>query len=265
MTALVWDQIGQRFYEGGVDRAVLYLQDGTGIPWSGVTSVTEEVSGNDSSPIYFDGVKYADLMALGDFSGSLKAYTYPDEFLEFEGVLEVGNGLFVTNQPVGRFGLSYRTKIGNDVDGENLGYKIHILYNLSAIPSSKNYETYSQEGNAMEFEWAITSIPGEVVGFRPSAHLIIDTRQMGSLLLEDLENTLYGDEFRDAELPDISTLTSFIGGWVIIRITDNGDGTWTATGPDNLITMLNSTTFQILQANAIYQDANTYMISDTTY
>lgn len=264
MTSLVWDQEGTRFYESGVDRGVLYLQDGNGVSWNGLLSVNEDSPVTDAAAIYFDGIKYADLLALGEFSGTLKAFTYPDEFLEFEGILEINNGLFVTNQPVNRFGLSYRTKIGNDLDGDQ-GYKIHILYNLLATPSQQAHETQTADVSAMEFEWTITSIPGKVSGFQPTAHLIIDSREMGELLLQDIENTLYGNEFDDAKLPPISTLTSFIDNWVIIRITDNGDGTWTATGPDELITMLDATTFQIIQANARYLDADTYVISDLTY
>jgi len=265
MTTLVWDEVGTRFYEAGVDRGVLYLPDGTGIPWNGLISVNESVSGSEGDPLYFDGVKFANVMALGDFSASLRAYTYPDKFLQFEGVLEVGNGLFVTNQPTDRFALSYRTKVGNDVDGYDLGYKIHIIYNLTAISSEKNYETLSGDQNIIEFEWNITAIPDEVPGFRPSAHLILDSRHVGALLLKDIENTLYGDDLNNAFLPPLSTLTTFIGNWVIIRITDNYDGTWTATGPDSLITMLDATTFQIIQANAEYLDANTYRIGDLTY
>lgn len=265
MTALVWDQVGTRFYEAGVDRGVLYLPSGVGIPWNGLISVTETVSGNEGTPIYFDGVKFANIMALGDFAASLKAYTYPDEFLQFEGILEVGNGLFVANQQATRFGLSYRTRIGNDVDGFDIGYKIHVLYNLTAIPTAKNFQTLAIDNRTVEFEWNVTGIPGEVAGFQPTAHLIFDTRSMGPLLVQDIENTLYGNELNDPMLPPISTLTSFIGNWVIIRITDNFDGTWTASGPDDLITMLDTTTFQIIQANAEYLDVDTYIISDTTY
>jgi hypothetical protein len=265
MAALVWDQIGTRFYESGVDRGVLYLADGNGVPWNGLISVSEKLSGNEGTPVYFDGIKYADIFAAPDFSATLKAYTYPDEFLEFEGILEVGNGLFVTNQQSSRFGLSYRTKIGNDIDGEDLGYKIHILYNLTAIPSQKNYQSFLTERSAMEFEWSITAIPGEVLGFLPTAHIILDSRKIGPLLLHDIEVTLYGDEHLNPSLPSISTLTSFISDWVIIRITDNYDGTWTATGPDSLIKMLDATTFQIIQANARYVDTDTYAISNSTY
>lgn len=265
MTAVVWDEVGTRYYEAGLDRGVLYLPSGNGVAWNGLLSVNEQVSGNEPTPIYFDGIKYASIMALGDFSANLRAYTYPDEFLQFEGTLEVGNGLFVTNQPTTRFGLTYRTKIGNDVEGDDLGYKIHVLYNLTATPTQINHQTFAADHGAIEFEWNISAIPGEVSGFQPTAHLIFDTRLMSPLLLADIESTLYGNELDDAMLPDISSLTSFIGGWVIIRITDNFDGTWTAEGPDDLITMLDATTFQIIQANAEYLDADTYVISDTTH
>lgn len=264
MTALVWDQVGSRIYEAGVDRGVLYLSDGNGVPWNGLISVVEKASRNIGSPIYYDGVKYADILTISDFSASLTAYTYPDEFLEFEGVLDAGNGLFITNQQSGRFGLSYRTKIGNDTEGDDLGYKIHLLYNLIAIPSQKSYQT-SISGNPMEFEWDISATPTKIPGYRPTAHIILDTRFMSPSLLQDIESSLYGNALDDAKLPPISTLVSFIGEWVIIRITDNLDGTWTATGPDELITMLDGTTFQIIQANAVYLDANTYAISDLTY
>lgn len=263
MSLLVWDEIGTHFYEAGVDRGVLYLPDGNGVPWNGLINVTES-SENQATPVYFDGIKYADILTFGDFSGTIKAYTYPDEFLQFEGILEVGNGLFVNNQQPNRFNLSYRTRIGNDID-ENYGYKIHILYNLIATPSEKSYDTMSVDKSAIEFEWSISAIPDKISGFKPTAHLIIDSRKMGPLLLQDIEDTLYGNEFDDAKLPPLSTLTSFIDNWVIIRITENGDGTWTATGPDNLITMLDATTFQIIQANARYLDADTYLISDLTY
>jgi hypothetical protein len=265
MTAVVWDQIGTRFYESGVDRGVLYPPDGNGVPWNGLISVNEVVAGVEGSPIYFDGVKYADDIVPGEFSASLKAYTFPDEFLECEGILEVANGLFVGNQQPLRFGLSYRTMVGNDVDGEEQGYKIHILYNLIATPSEKNYQSLSADSTPTEFEWTITAIPDVIAGFRPSAHLIFDSRKTSPLLLQDIETTLYGNEVDAPTLPSMSTITSFIDSWVIIRITDNYDGTWTASGPDSLITMLDGTTLQITNANAEYSDANTYTIANLTY
>lgn len=264
MATLVWDDVGARIYETGVDRGVLYLPNGIGVPWNGLISVTEQ-SSVDSEGLYFDGVKYGSHRALSEFSATLAAYTYPDEFLEFEGVLYSNNGLYLANQPAKRFGLSYRTRVGNDIDGVDAGYKIHILYNLIAEPSERNYQSLSAETEVVDFQWEISAIPSEVPGFRPTAHLILDSRLMSATLLADIENTLYGDNVTDATLPPISTLVSFIGNWVIMRITDNLDGTWTVEGPDEFITMLSGTEFQITQANAVYLDVNTYNISDVTY
>lgn len=265
MPTITWDALGERFYELGVDRAVLYPPNGVGVPWNGLIGVTEKLSGAESSAIYFDGVKYADTSAPGDFSGTLKAYTYPDAFAELEGTYEIGNGLFATSQQPQRFGLTYRTKIGNDEDGSDHGYKIHILYNLLAIPSQKNYQSVSTGTEVVPFEWSLTAVPSEIPGFRSTAHLIFDTRHMSPELLADVEDALYGDGISAPTLPAPSTLASFIGGWVIIRITDNGDGTWTAVGPDNLISALSPTSFQINQANAKILDPDTYLISDLTY
>lgn len=264
MTAITWDDVGQRFFETGVQKAVLYLPDGSAVPWNGIKSITEKTVGAESSPLYFDGVKYAESSSIGTFAGIIRAYTYPDEFLDLEGVVGVSNGLYVTNQEPKRFGLSYQTKIGNDVEGADLGYKIHVLYNLLATPSDTT-NTSNFGNDPIEFEWSVSSIPGIISGYRPTSHLIFDSREMGELLLKDIETTLYGDEFVNARLPDISTFISYANNWVIIRITDNLDGTWTATGPDELFTMLDATTFQIIQANAVYLDSDTYAISDSTY
>lgn len=264
MTTLTWDDVGTRFFEVGVDRGVLYLPDGSGVAWSGLISVNESAQGNESSPVYFDGVKYGDVAVAGDFSATISAYTYPDEFLQFEGVIGVGNGLFVANQNQPRFGLCYRTRVGNDEDQEE-AYKIHLVYNLTATPASKNYQSVGGQNDPLEFEWSVTSMPSETPGLRPSSHLIFDTRQMGARLIEDVENTLYGSPVIGPRQPPLAFFVNYIHDWVIMRITDNTDGTWTATGPDEMIAMLDATTFQILQANAVYLDADTYRIGDLTY
>lgn len=263
MPTLLWDEAGTRVYESGIDRGVLYLSDGAGVVWNGLISVNEIVEENEISPTYFDGVKITEIVVPGNFAATMTAFTYPDEFLEFEGTVDIGNGLFATNQRQKRFGLSYRTMIDSDSDVQH--YKIHILYNLLAVPSQKNYQTLSNSPNPIEFEWNLSAIPGEINGYRPSAHLIIDTRYMSPDLVRDIEGTLYGEGINSAVLPEIITLTNFISNWVIIRIVDNLDGTWTAIGPDTRITMLDATTFQILNANAEYIDGDTYVISTLTY
>lgn len=264
MTALSWDTTGTRYFETGVDRAVLYLPDGKAVAWNGFVSISEKVVGAEQSPVYFDGVKYGDAISAGDFAATIKAITYPDEFLDVEGVVFIDNGLHITNQEPKRFGLSYRTKIGNDVEGADLGYKLHVLYNLIATPSQKTYDTFGG-ANVTMFEWNVTAVPNVVAGYRASSHLIFDSREMGALVLKDIEDTLYGYEGVDARLPEMTSLISFVDNWVIIRVTDNYDGTFTISGPDELVYMLDSTTFEVIQANSTYTDANTYIISDTTY
>lgn len=264
MTRLQWDQPGERIYETGVDKGVLYSPNGGGVAWNGLISVSEKTVGNEVQAVFYDGVKIAEAMSPGDFAGTLRAFTYPDEFMELEGVVGAGNGLFLGNQEPLRFGLSYRTGVGDDLEGLDLAYKIHVLYNLLAIPAQKTYQT-TQGIDAMAFEWTITAIPEQIPGYRPTAHLIFDTRHMDPLLITDIENTLYGTEITAPELPPISTLVSYSAGWVIIRITDNNDGTWTAEGPDDLFSMLDAETFQIIQANAVYLDDDTYAITDSTH
>lgn len=262
MTKLLWDQTGERIFETGVDRGVLYL-NGTAIPWNGLTSVKENLAEQTAEAFYFDGVKYIDSPAMGDYASTIRAYTYPDEFCEYEGDLSLDDGLYATNQGNKSFGMTYRTLVGDDLSGIDAGYKIHILYNLTAIPEGVTYQTLNSSAEAFEFGWTVTSTPDRVTGFRATAHAIVDSRYLPSELLGLLEDILYGTETEDAELPTLQELTDFLAGWGLITITDNGNGTWQADGPDTLITMLDSTTFQITGVNAIYLDADTYEVSTT--
>lgn len=204
MTALVWDGVGDRVYETGVDKGVLYLSDGRGVPWNGLTAVEDRTVAT-VTPLYWDGVKYNDIFTVGDFAGSLKAYTYPDEFMEFEGIQEVDNGLFVTGQTPKTFGLSYRTRIGNDLSS-NLGYKIHILTNLTAVPSTKAFRTNSRTMSAVEFEWNLTAVPVHIPGYRPTPHLMFDTSKSSPEMIADVEAMLYGSDTTDPQLPPLENL-----------------------------------------------------------
>ncbi len=261
---LAWDEVGDRIYETGVEKAVLYLPDGSAIPWNGLTAVEEQFPRDTTMAIYYDGVKSDDVLTSGDFSASLKALTYPDEFLEFEGVVDVGNGVFVHDQTMKLFNLSYQTKVGNDVEGDVYGYKIHILYNLTAVPSPMSYDTLSADPAAMEFEWTITTIPPEIAGYRATSHVVVDSRTVDPIFLAELEVALYGSATEDALLPPMSELVSESQAWYRISITDNGDGTWTAETPyDELIEMVTADTYVIHQANVTYVDTDSYIISDT--
>lgn len=263
MAELVWDQVGDRLYEIGISKGVLYKDDGYGVAWNGLTAIEEDVS-TATEPVYFDGVKFNDIVTIGDFSAVLRAFTYPDEFLKYEGTLKDQTGFYVMNQPQSRFGLSYQTKIGDDINGIEAGYKIHVLYNLTATPTSRNYETLGEDVEPLEFEWSLTSIPEEIENFRPTAHVIFNSRELDPNLLNDIEDLLYGDELNDPKLPSLKGLATFIRKWDRLIITDNGDGTWTAeSNIEGIITMLDATTFQIDSDTATFIDAISYTISSS--
>ena len=264
MASIIWDQVGSRLYENGLDRGVLYLPDGSAVPWNGLTAVIENFD-NSTEAVYFDGMKVNDLVVLGDFSASLKAITYPDEFIELEGLGVVRDGLFVADQRPKTFALCYRTHIGNDVNGDSLGYKIHILYNVTAIPSAQTYASFTIDPSLTEFEWVLTAVPQEVPGFRPTAHIILDSRKLDPWMLEEMELMLYGDSFTDASLLTFADLVTYMQGWFRVQIIDNGDGTWTAISQrDGFITFLGMEEFMIEHVNAFYLDEDTFEISDTT-
>jgi hypothetical protein len=207
MSVLTWDGTGQRFFETGLDRGVLYLEDGSGVAWHGLTAVDERTIGAQTSPVYWDGVKIDDVVSVGDFSATLKAITYPDEFSEYEGVVESTNGLFVTGQMPGFFGLSWRTKVGNDVNAL-LGYKIHVATNLIAVPTQKSHRTQTNNPDMEEFEWTLTSIPSRVPGYKPTAHLIFETAKSTPEFVTLLEEMLYGSVSTNAYLPSLGDLVS---------------------------------------------------------
>jgi hypothetical protein len=208
MTRLIWDAAGTHRFEQGVDRGVLYLPNGTVVPWNGLTGVDEDTSDTIIEEYYLDGVKYLVRRDAGDFSGTLKAITYPDEFLPFDGNGEFNPGIFAADQPVmGTFGLSYRTKMGNDSNVE-ASYKIHVLYNQTAKISGKSFSTASKAVTPAEFAWSITGVPMAVVGYRPTCHVVIDSSRLRAGVLTVLENALYGSSSTAAYLPDPATLVA---------------------------------------------------------
>lgn len=207
MSKLKWDKTGERFFENGVSNGVLYVQnsDGTyanGVAWNGLTSVTQSPSGAEVSPVYADNIKYLNLMSAEEFSATIEAFTYPEEFEQCDGSAEVKGGFKIGQQKRKKFAFCYQTKIGNDVDAD-LGYKIHIIYGCIAAPSERAYETVNESPEAMTFSWEISTEPIEVTGFKPTAHVEIDSRAFGtgsgqiapSVLTSILDN-LYG---RDAD------------------------------------------------------------------
>lgn len=268
MTGLVWDQVGDRTFESGVDRGVLYLPDGSAVAWNGLLSVTEKFN-NDRSPVYYDGFKVNESVSLSDFDAVLKALTYPDEFLELEGI-KTGfgeHGVYLGQQKPKSFALSYRSRVGNDVDGGEAGYKLHVVYNLVATPSDREYATVSDTMDPIEFEWDISAIPEDLMsfGFAPSAHVIIDTRTIHPLTLEDLETVLYGSDVDDASLLSMADLLEVVYGVesYLIQITDNGDNSWTADVSDDSLLTITGDSFELDEANVEWLDADTYRVTDT--
>ncbi len=261
---LVWDHPRERVYETGLDHGVLYLPDGSAVPWNGLTSVIEQFN-RESSPVYYDGMKISDLVVLGDFSASMKAVTYPDEFIEIEGLASLRRGMFFGDQRPQTFGLCYRTQIGNGLEGDIAGYKIHIIYNVTAIPREKTYASITADPSLVEFEWDITAVPEEVPGFYPTAQIILDSRNFDPWLLEELEEMLYGSFLKEAVLIPMPDLVRYINEWYRVKIVDHGDGTWTATSArDGLIDInVADDMFTIIQVNALFLDDVTYQLSDT--
>lgn len=206
MSILVWDQAGQKLYENGVDRGVLFVQsaNGTyqsGVAWNGLTAVNQSPSGGDANPLYADNIKYLDLRSAEDFGATVEAYTYPDEFAVCDGSAEIAPGVMAGQQARRSFGFSYRTLIGNDTEGDAHGYKIHIIYNATVSPSEKSYGTVNDSPDAINFSWELTTTPIAVTGFKPTAHIEIDSTKVDSTKLTTLENLLYGTENAEPTLP----------------------------------------------------------------
>lgn len=207
MAKLVWDKTGERFYETGVKKGVLYPQGpgGTypkGVAWNGLISVTESPSGAEVTPIYADNIKYVNLISAEEFGATIEAYTYPDEFAQCDGSAEIAKGVMIGQQSRKPFGLSYVTTLGNDVDGDDYGYKIHIIYGALASPSEKGYSTINDSPEAITFSWEITTTPVEVTGYKPTACVTIDSTKVDPAKLAALEEILYGsEEGSDPRLP----------------------------------------------------------------
>jgi hypothetical protein len=264
MATIVWDQIGERIYQSGVDRGVLYLHNGPAVPWNGLISI-EESESPELKSFYQDGVKYLDNLSTEDFIGKLTAFTYPDEFDEVNGVAVVASGLSYHNQPAKSFNLAYRTRVGNDIEGIDFGYKIHILYNVIANPDNVVFSTIQgSEVGLISFGWTLTGTPPRIEKLRPTAHISIDSRKTPPDILTIVENKLYGTATSDPSLPSIEDISEYFGYLGALIIVDYGDGTWAAVDEsDAYVTMLDDSTFQIEFADATYLDADSYTISST--
>ena len=198
MSRIVWDQEGQKKYENGVSNGVLYPMTagkyGEGVAWNGLTAVSESPSGAEPTKLWADNINYLTLMSAEEYASTVEAYTYPDEFAECDGSAEISTGVFVGQQTRKKFGLVYKTKIGNDTEGESYGYKIHILYNAQAAPSEKAYATINDSPEAMTFSWEISSTPIGVANQKPSSTVVIDSTKVETGKLKLIEDKLFGGE-----------------------------------------------------------------------
>lgn len=216
MAKIEWDKDGERIYETGVSKGVLYVKDGAtygaGVPWNGLTAVTESPSGAESTPLYADNIKYLNLISNEEFGATIEAYTYPDEFGACDGSAELSAGVSIGQQGRKAFGLSYQTVIGNDTNGQSHGYKIHIIYGAQAAPSEKAYATINDSPEAITFSWEITTTPVNVEGHKPTACITIDSTKVDAGKLTALEAKLYGSEEESASLPTPDEIATIFAG-----------------------------------------------------
>lgn len=214
MAALVWDNIGDRLYETGVKNGVLYTSKttteggttttdpyGNGVAWNGLTAVTESPSGAEATALWADDIKYLNLYSAEEFGATIEAYTYPDAFAECDGSAAVATGVLIGQQPRKPFGLCYRTTLGNDTDGNEHGYKLHLIYGCMAAPSERAYATINDSPEAITFSWEITTTPVNVSGHKPTAQLIVDSTKVDSAKMTALKDVLYGSTTADPRMP----------------------------------------------------------------
>lgn len=206
MAKIVWDQVGEHVYETGVKQGVLYVQDATGaypagVPWNGLTAVTESPSGAEATPLYADDIKYLNLVSAEEFGATIEAYTYPDEFAECDGSANLADGVAIGQQNRKTFGMSYVTTMGNDTLSNAYGYKLHIIYGALAAPSEKAYATINDSPEAITFSWEVKTTPVPVTGHKPTASLVIDSTKADATKLKALEDILYGNDTTEAKLP----------------------------------------------------------------
>ena len=217
MPRITWDNTGEKKYEVGVDHVVHYLVDessqySNGTPWNGITGVSETPDGAEPNDQYADNIKYLSLRSAEELNGSITAYTYPDSWGVCDGSAEPIPGVTISQQTRKMFGLSYRTKIGNDVDGQDHGYKLHLLYGATVSPSERSYETMNDSPDPIEFSWDFTTVPVNVTGYNPTSLLTIDSTLCDRDKLAALENVLYGTESEDARMPLPDEVLQILGG-----------------------------------------------------
>lgn len=205
MARLVWDEVGSRFFETGVKNGVLYVQNdeggyNNGVVWNGLTAVTESPSGAEETPLYADDIKYVVFYSNEEFGATIEAYTYPEEFEQCDGSAELMAGVKVGQQARRSFALVYRTALGNDIQGQDAGYKLHIIYGAKAAPSEKAYATVNDSPEAVTFSWEVSTVPVNVSGLKPTSTVVIDSTKCAPEVLAEIESVLFGSEDQEARL-----------------------------------------------------------------
>ena len=220
MAKLVWDNAGERLYETGTDHGVVYPQNSSGayvngVAWNGLTSVTESPSGAEATDLYADNIKYLSIRSAEDFGATIEAYTYPDEFAVLDGSASPADGVVIGQQTRKAFGLSFRSRIGNDIQFEDYGYKLHLIYGCTVSPSEKSYQTINDSPEAITFSWEMKTTPVAVTGYKPTATVIIDSTKFTgakATYLTNLENVLYGTANSEPRLPLPDEVISILSG-----------------------------------------------------
>lgn len=261
MSKLVWDTIGERFYETGTKKGVLYPQVGsaypTGVVWNGLTAVTESPEGGEATAIYADDIKYLNIRSVEDYGCTIEAYTYPDEFMECDGSRSVAPGVTIGQQPRRPFGFSWVTTLGDDVEYDEHGYKIHLVWGATASPSEKSYATINDSPEAITFSWEVDTIPVEVPGYKPTSFMVIDSTKTDSEALKDLEDILYGTENANARLPLPAEVISIVGGSAVTYVYT----AVTPVGSENPVTE----GWYVRLGNEFIKSTDTSVITGTVY
>lgn len=261
MTRIDWDVAGERVFESGVDRGVLFVPGLDGVPWNGLTAVQENPAGGASTPYYYDGEKYLNLSSPEEYAATISAFTYPDEFEVCDGVAEVDFGLSILHQPRQSFSFSYRTKVGNDIAGQDFAYKIHFIWGALATPSTRDNKSRSESVDITDFSWNITLLPPPVTGFKASGHVVLDTRVANPGAITAIEAILYGDDDNPSRMPSLDDLITAVEDALTVHVTDLTGGLYTISGPDADVTDNGDDTFTINWPSVVEVDTDIYSIS----
>lgn len=265
MARIQWDQVGNRFFEAGVDRGVLFIDDNPGVPWDGLTQVQISPDSTEVKQFYLDGFNYLNSPGKESFKATINAFYSPPEFDQCDGTLALVEGFYATSQKRKPFGLSYRSKIGNDVDGLDHGYKLHIIYNAQAAPVERNYNTLGEQVEASTLSWSLVAKPVRIAGAAPTAHFVVDSTKIVPEALIALEDQLYGSDNVTSSLPTIADLLQLIHTYSILNVVDNGDGTFTvsapAGGPGGTVNRIDDVTYNITSDTITFIDDDSYTIS----